>query len=337
MNRKIKRAIAFIMVFLILLGSLPSFRGLFAQAAGSDVIRNDETGIPDKYLYRLILRELGKTPDSTFTEEEAQKVVMLIQETDESGGLKRKDDGEIISLQGIEKLTNLSYFRPGKNKITDFKPLEGLINLTSLYLQHFTHITSIEGIRNLTQLEFLVLPNTVTDLSPVEGMTELSYLIVRGANISTLPDLTRHTKLAGHDTYLQGNNLTKEELTTKLPKQLVEGKEWLKQTIDLQKYNVKEILKVTSPKKVTKITSKTKTIKGKADKNLWVELYYFNRKRMQIKKIKKVKADKNGVFKMKNLNLKKYKKKKLTLRSYYINKYYGEKWEMKSFTFKLNK
>ncbi len=47
MNRIIKRAVILIMVFSVLLGSLPSFRGL-VKAAGPDVIRNDETGIPDK-------------------------------------------------------------------------------------------------------------------------------------------------------------------------------------------------------------------------------------------------------------------------------------------------
>ena len=67
------------MVFSVLLGSLPSFRGL-VKAAGPDVIRNDETGIPDKNLYQLILKGLGKAPGSTFTEEEAQKVEVLSQD-----------------------------------------------------------------------------------------------------------------------------------------------------------------------------------------------------------------------------------------------------------------
>jgi Leucine-rich repeat (LRR) protein len=335
MNEKIKRAVAFMMVFLILLGNLPSFRGFFVRAAGSDVIRNDETGIPDKTLYQMILKELGKKPDSTFTEEEAQKVYRLSQDIYTPDDLDRKEEEKIVSLQGIEKLTNLRVFLPGRNNITDLKTLESLKNLSSLGLRYSTCITSIEGLRNLTQLESLQLPDTVTDLSPIEGMTKLSSLSVMDANISTLPDLTKHTELIGHHTYLQGNNLTKAELTSKLPKQLVEDKTWLKQTIDLQKYNVKKILKVTSPKKVTKITSKTKKIVGKADKTLQVELYYFSRKGR--KRIKKVKANKNGVFKMKNLNLKKYKKKKLTLRSYYINNYYYEEWEMKAYTFKLKK
>ncbi len=335
MKEMIKRAVAFMMVLLILLGSLPSYRDLFVSAAGSDVIRNDETGIPDKALYQVILKALGKKPDSTFTEEEAQKVSWLSQDINTSGDLDRKEEEKIVSLQGIEKLTNLTVFMPGRNNITDLKPLGSLEKLNSLNLRYSSCITSIEGLRNLTQLEGLTLPNTVTDLSPIEGMTKLTSLEASNANISILPDLTKHTELMGHHTYLQGNNLTKAELISRLPKQLVEDKKWLKQTIDLQKYNVKKILKLTSPKKVTKITSKTKKIVGKADKNLEVRLYYLTSKGRQ--RIKKVKADKNGVFKMKNLNLKKYKKKKLILGSYYINNYYQEEWEMKTYTFKLKK
>lgn len=95
------------------------------------------------------------------------------------------------------------------------------------------------------------------------------------AGLRSLPDLTGHTKLEAYVTWLQVNNLTKEELTQKLPKQLVKNKAWLKQTIDLQEYNVKKMkkaLKLTSPKKMTGITSKTKIITGKVDKNTWVKL-----------------------------------------------------------------
>lgn len=64
---------------LVLLGNLPSFEGSFVKAAGSDIIRNDETGIPDRNLYQLILSTLGKAPGDTFTEEEAQNIKMLSQ------------------------------------------------------------------------------------------------------------------------------------------------------------------------------------------------------------------------------------------------------------------
>lgn len=119
-----------------------------------------------------------------------------------------------------------------------------------------------------SQILNLEFPDTVMDLSPVGGMTGLGSLVAENANISTLPDLTRHTLLSGCDTYLQGNNLTKAELTTKLPQQLAEDKAWLKQNIDLQKYNVKKIMIVTSPKKVTKITSRRRRSREKRIKTV---------------------------------------------------------------------
>lgn len=340
MNGRIKRTVVFMMVFLVLLGSLPLYRGFYVKAAGSDVIRNDETGIPDKVLYQMILQALGKTPDGTFTEEEAQNIRGLDQVVYYEDDWNRKEEDQVVSLQGIEKLTNLCVLRLGRNKITDFKPLEKLTNLSVLELQYSYCITSIEGLRNLTQLEFLMLPETVTDLSPLEGMTELQGLWAKYAGISVLPDLTRHTKLTGFSTHLEGNNLTKKELTTKLPKQLVEDKAWMKQTIDLQEYNMKKMrktLKVTSPKKVTKITSKTKTIIGKVGKNMWVKLCTPSRRVIMSKWIKGALPDKKGVFKMKNLKLKKYRKKKLWLELYYKNSYYKSDVLIGRLTFKLKK
>lgn len=342
-NGIMKKAVVFMTVVSVLLGSLPLFGNSFVKAAGADVIRNDETGIPDRALYQMILKALGKTPDSTFTEEDAQKVERLSQDIVSfwEDDRDRKEEDQVVSLQGIEKLTNLRSFAPGRNKITDLKPLEGLKNLMGLNLGYCFSLTSIEGLRNCTQLTSLRLPSTVTDLSPIGGMTELTDFCITDANISTLPDLTRHTKLTSKYTHLERNNLTKTELTTKLPKQLVEDNVWLGQMIDLQKSNVKKLkktLKVTSPKKVAKITSKTKKIVGKAGKNLGVELYYRSGRPGGEKLIKSVKADKNGVFKMKNLNLKKYKKKKLILESYYFDHcFQDDPYLMKQVTFKLKK
>lgn len=337
-----KNVVVLMMVVSLLLGSLPSFGGSFVKAAGSDVIRNDETGIPDKALYQMILKALDKTPDSTFTEEEAQKVEWLSQELNSfwPDDRDRKEEDQVVSLQGIEKLTNLRAFATGRSKITDLKPLEHLKNLTGLSLRYCFSLTSIEGIRNCTQLIALDLPSTLTDISPVEGMTELTSFVIIDSDISTLPDLTKLTKLVSKDTHLERNNLTKAELTTKLPKQLVDDKVWFGQMVDLQKNNLKKLkktLKVTSPKKMTKITSKTKKIVGKAGKNLGVELYYRSG-RSREKLIKSVKADKNGVFTMKNLNLKKYKKKKLILESYYFDHcFQDDPYLMKKVTFKVKK
>ncbi len=340
MNKRIKRAIVFMMVFSVLLGSLPSFRDVSVKAADSDVIRNDETGIPDKALYQLILKELGKTPDSTFTEAEAQSVLAVQQDVFREGDSDRREEEQVVSLQGIEKLTNLSVLNLGRNKITDLKPLESLTKLTILRLEYSYCITNIEDLRSLTWLEYLALPPTVTDLSPIEGMTELRSLWVEYAGLRTLPDLTGHTKLTGFSTRLQGNNLTKKELTKKLPKKVVKDKAWLKQTIDLQEYNVKKMvkaLKLTSPKKMTRITSKTKKITGKVDKNTWVLLCRPHSDHMPGWGLGHRRFNKNGVFEIKKLNLKKFKKKKLWLELYYKNSYYKNDMLIETLTIKLKK
>lgn len=340
MNKRIKRAVIFMMMLTMLFGSLCLFRGVFADAVNTDIIRNDETGIPDRALYQMILKELGKTADSTFTEEEAQNVLNLEQHVFYDDDSDRKKEEQVVSLQGIERCTNLRALRLGRNRITDLKPLEGLKNLVSLGLEYSYHITSIEGLRNLTQLKYLWTPVTVKDLSPVEGMTELTGLSAKCSGIRVLPNLTGHTKLTGFDTRLQGNNLTKKELTAKLPKHIAEDKAWLKQTIDLQEYNVKKMkktLKVTSPKKKTKITSRTKTIVGKAGKNIWVKFRYPSSRFVDSKWVNGTYLNKNGVFYIKNLNLKRCKKKKLWLEWYYKNSYYNEDVLIKRITVQLKK
>lgn len=340
MNKGIKRAVIFMMVFTALVAGLTSFRGFFVKAADTDVIRNDKTGIPDQALYQMILKELGKTPDSTFTEAETQSVRAIQQDVFYEDDSDRKEEDQVVSLQGIEKLTNLIKLELGRNKITDLKPLENLTKLTILNLKYSYCITSIEGLRSLTQLEYLTLPPTVTDLSPIAGMKGLIDLRV-AAGIRALPDLTGHSKLTGFGTHLERNNLTKKELTKKLPKQLVADKAWLKQTIDLQEYNVKKMvktLKLTSPKKMTKITSSTKTITGKVGKNMWVRLCRPHSSHTNGSfKGSGVWSSKNGVFKFKKLNLKKYKKKKLWLELYYKNSYYKSDVLIKTFAFTLKK
>lgn len=342
MNKKIKRVVVLLMMFSVLLGSLslPSYKDVSVKAADSDVIRNDVTGIPDKALYQMILKVLNKTPDSMFTEAEAQNVQVIQQDVFYEDDLDRKEEDQVVSLEGIEKLTNLSKLELGRNKITDLKPLENSTKLAILSLKYSYCITSIEGLRSLTRLEYLTLPPTVTDLNPIEGMKGLIELRV-AAGIRTLPDLTGHTKLTGFGTRLESNNLTKKELTSKLPKQLVADKAWLKQTIDLQEYNVKKMvktLKLTSPKKMTRITSRTKTITGKVGKNMWVRFC----RPHSIHTTGSFKgaglwSGKNGVFKLKKLNLNKYKKKKLWLELYYKNSYYKSDVLLKTYAFTLKK
>ena len=43
----------------------------------SDVIENNNSGIPDQELYQSILEELGKKPNQTFTKQEAETIQIL--------------------------------------------------------------------------------------------------------------------------------------------------------------------------------------------------------------------------------------------------------------------
>lgn len=94
----------------------------------------------------MILKALGKTPDSTFTEAEAKSVQVIQQDVFCEDDSDRKEEDQVVSLQGIEKLANLSILELGRNKITDLKPLENSTKLTSLSLKYSYCITSIEGL-----------------------------------------------------------------------------------------------------------------------------------------------------------------------------------------------
>ena len=66
-----------------------------AQAAESDIITNDENGIPDEALYKEILRALGKKSGETFTKQEAESLTELFVGT------------SVKTLKGIGNLSQL--------------------------------------------------------------------------------------------------------------------------------------------------------------------------------------------------------------------------------------
>lgn len=112
--------------------------------------------------------------------------------------------------------------------------------------------------------------------------------------------------------------------------------------IDLQEYNVKKMVnafKLTSPKKVTGINRRTKTISGKVDKRTYAALYgaYGTYGRMLGGGSRLV--YKNGKFQFKTTNLKKYNKNEVCLILFYKNRYekYGPDVLLKMFRVTLKK
>ena len=356
------------------------------HAAPTDVIENNESGIPDKTLYQNILKVLGKQSTDTFTEQEASSVEELeivdykkipmeslkgigyltnletlrIKDQRQLSSLEGLDgrltkldalevsysgitsikevanlpslvyltfDGDKIrSLDGIQGLKNLRYLMVYDNCLTSLKGIEGAVNLEEFYA-YGNQLTSLKGIENLTKLKKLevgknrlknlkgiekltnleelgVSENRLTDIKEIKNLKKLERIYAFCNKIKTLPNLKQFSKLKYVFCDFSDNLLSEKELAAKLPKRFLTGgknkKAWLADQKEFQK--LKRTIKLANPKKKNEISVKTKEISGYAFPEAYVEL-----KNLKTGKTTKcVKADKNGYFKLKKLNLKKW-------------------------------
>lgn len=367
------------------------------HAAPTDVIENNESGIPDKVLYQNILKVLGKQSTDTFTEQEASSVEELeivdykkipmeslkgigyltnletlkIQDqwqlSSLEGRLKKLDalnvsysgitsikevanlpslvyltfDGDKIrSLDGIQGLKNLRYLMVYDNCLTSLKGIESVVNLEEFYA-YGNQLTSLKGIENLTKLKKLevgknrlknlkgiekltnleelgVSENRLTDIKEIKNLKKLERIYAFCNKIKTLPNLKQFSKLKYIFCDFSDNLLSEKELAAKLPKRFLTGgknkKAWLSDQKEFQK--LKRTIKLVNPKKKTEISVKTKEISGYAFPEAYVEL-----KNLKTGKTTKcVKADKNGYFKLKKLNLKKWGGAKVQVNLYKYSK-----------------
>lgn len=211
-----------VLLSLLMAGSLMASMPVYAEDGETnpvipeeEIIKNDETGIPDKALYDLVLKEgdgFWGNKDGILTKEEAKKINM-IQILDDSYD-------EISSLKGIgfcENLTDLSIY--SKNQITDLSPLRELkLNGLDIYLSQISDLSHLTGMNSLqrlnigyskisditpvatlTNLESLALiGNQVSDISALGGLKKLRYLELMSnkiSDISVVKDLTNLTEL----------------------------------------------------------------------------------------------------------------------------------------------
>ena len=348
------------------------------HAAPTDVIENNESGIPDKTLYWNILKVLGKQSTDTFTEQEASSVEELeivdykkipmeslkgigyltnletlrIKDQRQLSSLEGLDgrltkldalevsysgitsikevanlpslvyltfDGDKIrSLDGIQGLKNLRYLMVYDNCLTSLKGIESVVNLEEFYA-YGNQLTSLKGIEKLTNLEELgVSENRLTDIKEIKNLKKLERIYAFCNKIKTLPNLKQFSKLSYVFTDFSDNLLSEKELAAKLPKRFLTGgknkKAWLSDQKEFQK--LKRTIKLVNPKKKTEISVKTKEISGYAFPEAYVEL-----KNLKTGKTTKcVKADKNGYFKLKKLNLKKWGGAKVQVNLYKYSK-----------------
>ena len=302
-------------------------RQVFASEA-EQVIKNDETGIPDKVLYQAILEMLDKEADELFTKEEAEEIELLQARMSRGGedsvaSLKgigylsnlRKLDLEgnsLKTLEGMEELTKLEALTVDSGLLKSLQGIENMSSLKSLSVIH-NELTSLDGIQNLKGLEYLAVgENEITSLKEVKKLEELVGLWALGCKLKKLPDMQKFDDLKFSECEFTGNYLSKKELKNKLPKRFFNGssdykKNWAENQIafQCQNYGVKFIM----PQKKM-ITKDTKAILGKSYKNARIELFDAKGKKC----IRRVTANNKGEFTIKSLNLKKWAGKVLALK-----------------------
>lgn len=207
----LKRSIfAIFMIAVILLSAIP----IGVSAAESDVIYNDDSGIPDPVLYNCLLEKYDANGDGLLQKDEALSVELIYHNSWESDA-----PVPIYSLKGLNKCSNLS-------------------ELIILY----NKLTTLEGIEGLNLKLIRVHTNNLTDISAISGMSDtLETLNVQNNQLSKLPDLTSFSKLkVNTNTIVQAttdfeqNKFSRKELTAKLPIHL---KEWIDVWMDGDKQN----------------------------------------------------------------------------------------------------
>lgn len=186
------------------------------RAAESDIIRNDESGIPDKALYKGILQEMGKKQNETFTRQEAESLKELdvrdnVKTLKGIGILSQLEElqiqgNDLTSLKGVESLQHLTSLSVPYNRIKSLKPIKNLTNLQYLMVE-LNQLKSLEGIENLTNLVSLNAGwNQITNVKPLARLKNLSYLGLQDNKLKSLKGIEKLTNLSGLD--VRGNKLT---------------------------------------------------------------------------------------------------------------------------------
>lgn len=166
------------------------------RAAESDIIRNDESGIPDEALYKGILKRMGKKSNETFTRLEAESLEELdvggdIRSLKGIGNLSQLErlcimSKELRSLKGVESLYKLEELDIPYNKVKSLKPLKSLTNLQSLMVES-CQLTSLRGIENLKNLMYLnVVDNKISSLKPLANLTNITTLSIYNNKLKSL-------------------------------------------------------------------------------------------------------------------------------------------------------
>lgn len=126
----------------------------------------------------------------------------------------KSDTGEIVDLNGIERLTKLTHLRLSHNLVDSLAELK-LTKLVHLDLS-FNRIANLAGLENLPNLTYLDLSyNIIRSLAGLEKVTKLAYLDLSYNKIEYLANLVHLQSL--HTLNLKENNLYDLTPITRLP------------------------------------------------------------------------------------------------------------------------
>lgn len=234
-----------LLLSLITIGSMVSFMPVYAEESnGNDIIidegiegytedsdavddsivKNDETGVPDKALYETLVSIVGGD-ERNLTKDKLADITTL-----------NAQNRAISNLKGIEYCTNLNWLILSNNQISDISPLAGLVNVESLWLGN-NNITNIDALADMVNLHALKLENNdLSDISVLANLVNLESLDVSGNKITELPRLISLTKLDpskyGPFDYtwyvlFSENEIKMEDAKVNLPAQLMNNTEWV--------------------------------------------------------------------------------------------------------------
>jgi cysteine-rich repeat protein len=126
----------------------------------------------------------------------------------------------ISDLSPVSSLTRLTTLGISNNNISNLSPLSGLTNLSQIFAQNNdipdTQLTNLSGLTSMTYL-YLSNNDNISDISALNGLTNLVSLLLDNNNISNLTPLTGLTNLTNLNLYQNNiSNLTPLAVLTNL-------------------------------------------------------------------------------------------------------------------------
>ncbi|HOM55561.1 MAG TPA: leucine-rich repeat domain-containing protein [Thermotogota bacterium] len=114
--------------------------------------------------------------------------------------------GGLVSLEGIQRLTNLERLSFRNNQVSNLTPLQNMTNLEWLYFDN-NQVSNLTPLQNLTNLEWLSFDNNqASSLIPLQNLTNLQYLDFSDNQVSSLTPLQNLTNL--RELYFSNNQVS---------------------------------------------------------------------------------------------------------------------------------